>query len=234
MKISNYVSVASILLFFFASDHNRIHAADVLHACYYLTTQSVPYFVPIELENAVNLNGTDFKADVRVFLSQPIFFIFLIHKERPKLKKYQYQTKFNNEINGCLGANFLPIEILALYCSAAMHDYDHPGLNNQFLVTTSSPLVKVYNYAHFCLHRYANIFPFKAVLYNDRSVLENHHAAASWSLLKSDDNFNFLVNLEASEWKRFRYMVIENILATDLSKHFPILADFSSKVCVFF
>jgi len=30
---------------------------------------------------------------------------------------------------------------MALYTAAAMHDYDHPGRTNAFLVSTSSPLV---------------------------------------------------------------------------------------------
>lgn len=67
------------------------------------------------------------------------------------------------------------------------------------------------------------------MLYNDRSVLENHHASASWLLLKSNPKFNFLVNLDAAEWKRFRFLILENILATDLSKHFSILSEFNMK-----
>jgi hypothetical protein len=73
-----------------------------------------------------------------------IIFLFFYFTERPKLN-HQHTSKINfnnnNEINGCVGANFLPLELLALYCSAAMHDFDHPGRNNQFLVTTNSPLV---------------------------------------------------------------------------------------------
>ena len=70
----------------------------------------------------------------------------------------------------------------------------------------------------------------QAILYNDRSVLENHHAAAAWSLFLSDPRFNFLVHLERAEFKRFRYLIIEAILATDLKRHFEILAEFNAKV----
>jgi hypothetical protein len=70
-------------------------------------------------------------------------------------------------------------------------------------------------------------------MYNDKSVLENHHAAASWRLLKSDDKYNFLCNLEPDEWKRFRVLIMENILATDLSKHYDIINDFNAKVSLF-
>ncbi|KAE8297003.1 cGMP-inhibited 3',5'-cyclic phosphodiesterase B [Larimichthys crocea] len=98
---------------------------------------------------------------------------------------------------------------MALYVAAAMHDYDHPGRTNAFLVATNAP---------------------QAVLYNDRSVLENHHAASAWSLYLSRPEFNFLVNLDHVEFKRFRFLVIEAILATDLKKHFDFLAEFNAKV----
>lgn len=46
----------------------------------------------------------------------------------------------------------------------------------------------------------------------------------------SRPEFNFLVNLEHVEFKRFRFLVIEAILATDLKKHFDFLAEFNAKV----
>lgn len=42
---------------------------------------------------------------------------------------------------GVVGCNLPAIELMALYTAAAMHDYDHPGRTNAFLVTTHSPLV---------------------------------------------------------------------------------------------
>lgn len=68
------------------------------------------------------------------------------------------------------------------------------------------------------------------MLYNDRSVLENHHAASAWNLFMSHPEYNFLVNLDHVEFKRFRFLVIEAILATDLKKHFDFLAEFNAKV----
>lgn len=47
--------------------------------------------------------------------------------------------------------------------------------------------------------------PTQALLYNDRSVLENHHSAAAWALFYSGPNFNWLCNLEKDEvsvWRR--------------------------------
>lgn len=67
-------------------------------------------------------------------------------------------------------------------------------------------------------------------MYNDRSVLENHHAAASWDLLMCVPAHNFLDSLDEAEMKRFRFLVVEAILATDLKMHFEILANFKAKV----
>lgn len=61
-------------------------------------------------------------------------------------------------------------------------------------------------------------------------MLENHHSAAAWSLFFSRPEYNWLRNLDRAEFKRFRYLVIELILATDLKRHFEILAEFNAKV----
>uniref|UniRef100_A0A0M3I7V3 PDEase domain-containing protein n=1 Tax=Ascaris lumbricoides TaxID=6252 RepID=A0A0M3I7V3_ASCLU len=68
----------------------------------------------------------------------------------------------------------------------------------------------------------------EAILYNDRSVLENHHAAESWRLLCKPENA-FIDTLDAAETKRFRYLVLEYILATDLKQHFDIIMQFNEK-----
>lgn len=40
---------------------------------------------------------------------------------------------------------------MALYVAAAMHDYDHPGRTNAFLVATNAPQVGVFSSAQFPL-----------------------------------------------------------------------------------
>ena len=49
----------------------------------------------------------------------------------------------------------------------------------------------------------------------------------------SRPEYNFLANLDHVEFKRFRFLVIEAILATDLKKHFDFLAEFNAKVTVY-
>ncbi|XP_061466286.1 cGMP-inhibited 3',5'-cyclic phosphodiesterase 3B isoform X2 [Rhineura floridana] len=171
--------------------HNRIHATDVLHAVWYLTTRPVPGFRQIHIDS---VTGTDIDGGISagrvVFISSRSCTIV-------------------DENYGCLALNIPALELMALYVAAAMHDYDHPGRTNAFLVATNAS---------------------QAVLYNDRSVLENHHAASAWSLFLSLPDYNFLPNLDHVQFKRFRFLVIEAILATDLKKHFDFLAEFNTKV----
>ncbi|MEE6477376.1 hypothetical protein FKM82_011490 [Ascaphus truei] len=173
--------------------HNRIHASDVLHAVWYLSTQAIP-----GLQNVVNDHGSASDSDSDSDVAHGHM-------------GYVFSKKYNGSDDkyGCLAGNIPALELMALYVAAAMHDYDHPGRTNAFLVATSAP---------------------QAVLYNDRSVLENHHAAAAWNLFLSRPEYNFLVNLDHMEFKRFRFLVIEAILATDLKKHFDFLAEFNAKV----
>ncbi|KAI4884372.1 hypothetical protein NFI96_012415 [Prochilodus magdalenae] len=173
--------------------HNRVHATDVLHAVWYLTTRPIPGFQQIHNEH---VTGSDTDSDSGI---------------SPGRVSYASSKSCSISDNsyGCLAWNVPALELMALYVAAAMHDYDHPGRTNAFLVATNAP---------------------QAVLYNDRSVLENHHAAAAWSLFLSQPEFNFLSNLDHVEFKRFRFLVIEAILATDLKKHFDFLAEFNSKV----
>ncbi|XP_075694321.1 cGMP-inhibited 3',5'-cyclic phosphodiesterase 3B isoform X2 [Rhinoderma darwinii] len=165
--------------------HNRTHATDVLHAVWFLTTQPVPGFQELSSDEADSDSGVS-----HTYLSSRSCLI-------------------TDESYGCLAANIPALELMALYVAAAMHDYDHPGRTNAFLVATNAP---------------------QAVLYNDRSVLENHHAAAAWNLFLSQPDHNFLTYLDHVQFKRFRFLVIEAILATDLKKHFDFLAEFNAKV----
>uniref|UniRef100_A0A3B5M0M7 Phosphodiesterase n=1 Tax=Xiphophorus couchianus TaxID=32473 RepID=A0A3B5M0M7_9TELE len=171
--------------------HNRIHATDVLHAVWYLTTQPVPGLPILPTENGIHTDDDGYNSLAPGFLVS---------------KMSSVLEDGYSSLSGLIPA----LELMALYVAAAMHDYDHPGRTNAFLVATSAP---------------------QALLYNDRSVLENHHAAAAWNLFMSRPEFNFLVNLEHVEFKRFRFLVIEAILATDLKKHFDFLAEFNAKVC---
>jgi hypothetical protein len=91
----------------------------------------------------------------------------------------------------------------ALLFAGLMHDVDHSGRNNDFMKKSLHPL---------------------SILYNDNSVkaydqiLENHHVATAFRLLKQSDT-NIFENMEPSEFPLFREYVIHGILSTDMMLH---------------
>ncbi|XP_077643787.1 3',5'-cyclic-AMP phosphodiesterase 4A [Lonchura striata] len=103
---------------------------------------------------------------------------------------------------------FTDLEVLAALFAAAIHDVDHPGVSNQFLINTNSEL---------------------ALLYNDESVLENHHLAVGFKLLQERD-CDIFQNLSRRQRQALRQMVIDMVLATDMSKHMSLLADLKTMV----
>ncbi|XP_072005594.1 3',5'-cyclic-AMP phosphodiesterase 4A isoform X8 [Engystomops pustulosus] len=107
-----------------------------------------------------------------------------------------------------LDAVFTDLEILAAVFAAAIHDVDHPGVSNQFLINTNSEL---------------------ALMYNDESVLENHHLAVGFKLLQ-EENCDIFQNLTKRQRQTMRKMVIDMVLATDMSKHMSLLADLKTMV----
>uniref|UniRef100_A0AAY4APU1 Phosphodiesterase n=1 Tax=Denticeps clupeoides TaxID=299321 RepID=A0AAY4APU1_9TELE len=107
-----------------------------------------------------------------------------------------------------LDAVFTDLEILAALFAAAIHDVDHPGVSNQFLINTNSEL---------------------ALMYNDESVLENHHLAVGFKLLHQE-NCDIFQNLTKRQRQSLRKLVIDMVLATDMSKHMTLLADLKTMV----
>uniref|UniRef100_A0A4W5PP81 PDEase domain-containing protein n=1 Tax=Hucho hucho TaxID=62062 RepID=A0A4W5PP81_9TELE len=112
------------------ADHNRIHATDVLHAVWYLTTQAVP-----GLPNLLTDHSSDSDSDSGLLTPSHPSHIghtgFLVSK----------MSAVMEEGYGCLSGLIPSLELMALYVAAAMHDYDHPGRTNAFLVATSAPQV---------------------------------------------------------------------------------------------
>ena len=62
-------------------------------------------------------------------------------------------------------------ESMAYLIAAVCHDYEHPGVNNVFLTQIRDKV---------------------AVRHNDVSVLENHHIAATFDLITSSNELNWL------------------------------------------
>eukprot|EP00494_Astrolonche_serrata_P023428 UN23686 len=89
------------------------------------------------------------------------------------------------------------LDIFASLVAAASHDVCHDGFNNRFHINSQSPL---------------------ALLYNDRAVLENHHATVGWKLM-SKDKHDFLSGLPSTSRRKFRQVFTSCILATDMAEH---------------
>ncbi len=118
--------------------------------------------------------------------------------------------------------------------AGAVHDVAHPGLTNQFLVATHSPL---------------------AVLYNDQSVLENYHAATAFKIARNEGCDLFAAFTENEKqvyaclyfvfggmtnrvhiWylpQQLRAIIIHMVMGTDMAKHAKYLDDCRALIKVF-
>ena len=93
----------------FVPDHNKVHAADVLHATSYLLFEIIPEF------------SCTVSSSERVWTGNQ-----------------------RTRMGGNIASAFSILEVFAIYMAAAVHDFDHPGRTNAFLVATKSPLVRVW------------------------------------------------------------------------------------------
>lgn len=99
------------------------------------------------------------------------------------------------------------MDVATSLLAAAAHDIDHPGKSSAFLCNSDDKL---------------------ALLYNDMTVLESHHAAMTFQLTLRDDKVNIFKNLDRETFKLARSMIIDMILATEMTRHFEHLAKFVS------
>ena len=93
----------------FVPDHNKVHAADVLHATSYLLFEIIPEF------------SCTVSSSERVWTGNQ-----------------------RTRMGGNIASAFSILEVFSIYMAAAVHDFDHPGRTNAFLVATKSPLVRVW------------------------------------------------------------------------------------------
>eukprot|EP00899_Mesostigma_viride_P028251 jgi/Mesvir1/8610/Mv04942-RA.1 len=108
-----------------------------------------------------------------------------------------------------VGDHLRSIDKLAAVCAALVHDYKHPGVNNDFLTRTREDL---------------------ATIYNDQSPLENFHLAEAFHLLYSNEHCNFLEVLSDGDFTELRHIVIDMVLASDLKRHFVFLDQLKARI----
>ncbi|KAF8567416.1 hypothetical protein P879_01514, partial [Paragonimus westermani] len=104
---------------------------------------------------------------------------------------------------------FTDLEVFATLFACIVHDIDHPAVTNQYLINTNNKL---------------------ALLYNDNSVLENHHLHVAFSLLHSEPECDITTGFTHQQRQLFRKVVISLVLSTDMSKHMTLLADLKTMV----
>lgn len=98
-------------------------------------------------------------------------------------------------------------EMLAVLVASLCHDLGHRGFTNLYEINSFSDL---------------------SILYNDISVLENHHTALTFKLI-SDSDSNIFSNISKEATKYIRKIIIESILSTDMMKHFPIIGSHTDR-----
>ncbi|CAF0924105.1 unnamed protein product [Rotaria sordida] len=115
-----------------------------------------------------------------------------------------YQIIYNSGLMNWL----TDLELFAIFVAAIVHDFEHTGTSNNFHIQSRSDV---------------------ALIYNDRAVLENHHVSAAFRLMRQDE-YNILSEFTSDEYKNFRHLVIEMVLATDMSCHFAQLKTMRSLI----
>lgn len=100
-----------------------------------------------------------------------------------------------------------PLQIFSALISGAVHDVNHPGMSNAYLVTTNSPL---------------------AIKYSDDAVLERMHLAEAFQA-STKEGCDIFEGLPKDMKRQSRQMIIKMVLATDLSGHLKHVNRLKSK-----
>jgi hypothetical protein len=99
--------------------------------------------------------------------------------------------------------------LLSAILAAAVHDYGHPGMNNDCEVSFDTAVSRQYN---------------------EQAVLEMQSLYQTLELLRSDPRLDFMENLPMQLRRSVMSRVIQLVLATDMKRHFSIISDFKSTV----
>lgn len=110
---------------------------------------------------------------------------------------------------GNLKKYFKKQDVFAIFVADIIHDYEHPGLSNQFTIRAKHPL---------------------AIRYGDISVLENHHCAAAFKVILENEENNIFENMPLETYQEVRKMIINVVINTDLSKHFSLVTELKTKL----
>jgi len=150
---------------------------------------------------------------LNIYCSNQTFSKFISRIEAGYLKNpYHNNNHAADVLNGC--HHFVQVfgfkdvitnhQMFSLLISAAIHDFEHPGVSNNFLIRTKSSL---------------------AVQYNDDSVLERMHVARAFAIMQEEGaQCNILKGVSNEDYVSIRRTIIETVMMTDLSKHLDYTA----------
>lgn len=92
--------------------------------------------------------------------------------------------------------------VISALIAALSHDVDHPGNTNSYEINSLSKFAR---------------------LYNDVSVLENHHCTLTFELM---EHTGLIACFKPNHFREIRKTIIASILGTDMSKHNEFLIKF--------
>ena len=94
------------------------------------------------------------------------------------------------------------LDLVSLIVAGSIHDFEHFGYTNQYLVETKHPW---------------------AMTYNDTAVLEAHHVSAAFQLMHSNTELDIFQHTSKENYKALRKRIVAMVLATDMASHFDHL-----------
>ncbi|TMW56212.1 hypothetical protein Poli38472_008860 [Pythium oligandrum] len=133
--------------------------------------------------------------------------------------RYQVKNPYHNAIHGAsvvwdlnffirrLQTVLTPLQVFSALIAGAVHDVNHPGLSNGYLVNTSAPL---------------------AIKYSDDAVLERMHLAEAFQAC-TKEGCDVFDGLSPDDKRQSRRLIITMVLATDLSGHLKHVNKLKSK-----
>ena len=208
----------------------RSIASEVLRVKDFLCTINTPTFSIIESENRLGRTKVLPLVAYKVFEENDIFTKTQIDENAfvafiSEIRKGYMDNPYHNEVHAADvlqmchyivnqgGAREIlkltDLDIAALFLSAIVHDFRHPGVTNGFLINSNNDL---------------------ALAYNDKSVLESYHISETFKLITKNEDCNIFKNLTLNEKILIRKRMIGCVLATDMSLHRNMLEHLKSLI----
>ena len=119
------------------------------------------------------------------------------HAADVMMSTFQYGANFG------IGNFFFPQEQFALFVGAAIHDFKHPGFNNNYFIRMEEDL---------------------ALRYNNVAPLENMHLYEAFKLMKSDNEaYDIFSGFSSEMYLYCKDLIIGAVLSTDVRYHNDVI-----------